>query len=299
MPVTECQENNKPGFKWGDENKCYTYNPNDKTSKEQARKKAIKQGVAITISQGKYNFKDVRVSFDYDGTLSTDKGKKLLENEQKQGNLIYIISARKNIEPLKEFAKKHNIRLDRVFATGSNKNKVEKIKELNIFKHYDNSNQVKDIISKTDGLKVDLVLLESFATIGERGGIKESKKAPKSDTPNPNPKGEGTAKGNASSTRGAVVTKEIEDNLRKKVDDFNQRYKDKLKYGVNIGMLKSVYQRGIGAYNVSHSPVVKSASQWAYARVNAFLYLLKNGRPENSKYVGDNDLLPKGHPKNK
>ena len=298
MPVKSCQENNKSGYKWGESGSCYTYTPNDKTSKEQARKKAIKQGVAITISQGKYNFKDVRVSFDYDGTLSTDKGKKLLENEQKQGNLIYIISARKNIEPLKEFAKKHNIRLDRVFATGSNKNKVEKIKELNISKHYDNSNQVKDIISKTDGLKVDLVLLESFATIGERGGIKESKKAPKSDTPNSNPKGEGTAKGNASSTRGAVITKEIEETLRKKVDEFNDRYKEKLKYGVNIGMLKSVYQRGIGAYNVSHSPQVKSAGQWAYARVNAFLYLVKNGRPENKKYTGDYDLLPKEHPKN-
>jgi hypothetical protein len=48
---------------------------------------------------------------------------------------------------------------------------------------------------------------------------------------------------------------------------------------------------------VSHSPVVKSASQWAFARVNAFLYLLKNGRPENPKYTTDNDLLPEKHPK--
>jgi HK97 family phage prohead protease len=37
--------------------------------------------------------------------------------------------------------------------------------------------------------------------------------------------------------------------------------------------------------------------QWAYARVNAFLYLLRNGRPENDAYVGDNDLLPKDHPR--
>jgi HK97 family phage prohead protease len=33
------------------------------------------------------------------------------------------------------------------------------------------------------------------------------------------------------------------------------------------------------------------------ARVNAFLYLLRNGRPENAAYVTDNDLLPEGHPK--
>jgi hypothetical protein len=42
---------------------------------------------------------------------------------------------------------------------------------------------------------------------------------------------------------------------------------------------------------------VQSQQQWAYARVNAFLYLLKNGRPENPKYTQDNDLLPAKHPK--
>jgi len=138
---------------------------------------------------------------------------------------------------------------------------------------------------------------EDMAEIGERGGVRESKKAPKSDTPNRNPQGEGTAKGDASSTRGAEVTERVEKILKEKSDDFNERYKDKLGYGVNVGMLKSVYQRGIGAYNVSHSPEVKSGEQWALARVNAFLYLVKEGRPENKKYTGDNDLLPTEHPK--
>ena len=136
-----------------------------------------------------------------------------------------------------------------------------------------------------------------FAEVGERGGIKESKKAPKSDTPNKNPKGEGTAKGDAKTTRGAEVSERVEKILKDKSDDFNERYKEKLGYGVNVGMLKSVYQRGVGAYNTSHSPAVKSAEQWALARVNAFLYLVRNGRPENSKYVNDNDLLPEKHPK--
>jgi hypothetical protein len=35
----------------------------------------------------------------------------------------------------------------------------------------------------------------------------------------------------------------------------------------------------------------------AQARVNAYLYLVRNGRPQNAKYTGDFDLLPKGHPK--
>ena len=140
-------------------------------------------------------------------------------------------------------------------------------------------------------------LEEKMAEIGERGGVKSSPKAPKSTTPNKDPKGEGTAKGDASTTRGAEVSKRVEETLQNKSDDFNERYKDKLGYGVNLGMLKSVYQRGVGAYNTSHSPVVKSAEQWALARVNAFLYLVKNGRPENPKYDSDYDLLPTKHPK--
>jgi len=139
--------------------------------------------------------------------------------------------------------------------------------------------------------------LEMLAEIGERGGVKKSPKAPKSDTPNKNPKGEGTAKGDASTGRGAKVSKEDEATLQKKSDEFNERYKDKLGYGVTIGKLKAVFQRGLGAFNVSHSPTVNNPSQWAFARVNAFLYLVKNGRPENKKYTGDFDLLPAKHPK--
>jgi len=141
--------------------------------------------------------------------------------------------------------------------------------------------------------------LQELAKTGPRGGIRKSPKAPKSNTPNPNPKGKGTAKGDASTSRGAKVSKKDEATLKKKSDDFNERYKDKLGYGANVGTLKAVFQRGLGAFNVGHSPKVKSASQWSFARVNAFLYLLKNGRPQNPKYTGDFDLLPAKHPKSK
>lgn len=136
-----------------------------------------------------------------------------------------------------------------------------------------------------------------LAEVGPRGGIKESPKAPKSDTKNPDPKGEGTAKGDASGKRGAKVTAEQEKTLQKKVDEFNEKESNTKNGNATLGALKSVFQRGLGAYNTSRSPVVKSAEQWALARVNAFLYLLKNGRPENPKYTTDYDLLPKEHPK--
>ena len=138
---------------------------------------------------------------------------------------------------------------------------------------------------------------DNYAEIGERGGIRKSPKAPKSGTPNPNPKGQGTAKGDASTSRGAKVSQKDLASLQKKSDDFNERYKSKLGYGVTVGQLKAVFQRGLGAFNVSHSPRIQSPTAWAQARVNAYLYLVRNGRPQNPKYTGDFDLLPKGHPK--
>ena len=129
------------------------------------------------------------------------------------------------------------------------------------------------------------------------GEVVKSPKAPKSDTPNPQPKGKGTAKGDASTSRGAKVSEKDAKALQKKADEFNEKYKAKLGYGLTVGMLKSVFQRGLGAFNTSHSPNVKSASQWAHARVNAFMYLVKNGKPQNAKYTTDYDLLPKKHPK--
>ena len=134
--------------------------------------------------------------------------------------------------------------------------------------------------------------LDKLAEIGPRGGVKSSPKAPKSDTPNPNPKGEGTAKGDASGKRGAEVSVADEKTLQGKAAEFNAKNGK-----AGLGALKSVFQRGLGAYNTSRSPNVSSPSQWAFARVNAFLYLLKNGRPQNPKYDQDNDLLPQGHPK--
>lgn len=153
MPIKNCQDNNKPGLKWGDAGKCYTYDPKNEGSKKNAKKKATAQGLAI----GDIKLEGLRVSFDYHDTLTTDKGKSLLEKEFKENNIIYIISAAHDIEELLPFAEKYGIRKDRVFATGSNNNKVDKIKELDIVKHYDNSQQVKDIIDKRDDVKVELI----------------------------------------------------------------------------------------------------------------------------------------------
>lgn len=53
MPVQSCQSNGKPGFKWGNEGKCYTYTPGNEQSKNRARNRASEQGRAIEASQQK------------------------------------------------------------------------------------------------------------------------------------------------------------------------------------------------------------------------------------------------------
>ncbi len=147
-----------------------------------------------------------------------------------------------------------------------------------------------------DYIKHKCVKKRSYAKVGPRGGIVKSPKAPGSSK-NKNPKGVGSAGGSAKGKTGAKVKAKDLKTLQNKANDFNERYKDKLGYGVTVGQLSSVFQRGLGAFNTSSSPRVRSASQWAFARVNAYLYLVKNGRPQNKKYVTDNDLLPKKHPK--
>jgi len=47
MPIQSCQSENKPGFKYGDSGKCYTYDPKNEGSKNKAKKSAIIQGIAI------------------------------------------------------------------------------------------------------------------------------------------------------------------------------------------------------------------------------------------------------------
>ena len=52
MPVRRCVLDGKPGFKWGERGRCYTYSPNDDAGRERARERAEIQGRAIKSAQG-------------------------------------------------------------------------------------------------------------------------------------------------------------------------------------------------------------------------------------------------------
>jgi len=53
MPLVRCRKDNKPGWKYGKENKtCYTYESGNKKSEARAKLLAGKQGVAIRMRGG-------------------------------------------------------------------------------------------------------------------------------------------------------------------------------------------------------------------------------------------------------
>lgn len=85
-----------------------------------------------------------KVSFDYDDSITTEKGIVLLERALAGGKVVYIISARQDAGGMYKLADEHGIPHNRVFATGSNKAKVEKVLSLGITTHYDNNQNVID-----------------------------------------------------------------------------------------------------------------------------------------------------------
>ena len=93
------------------------------------------------------------------------------------------------------------------------------------------------------------------------------------------------------------ISAAVKKGLAKKVEEHNEKHGDKKGKRVTLRMLSAVFRRGVGAYNTnpgSVRPGVTSSDQWAYARVNAFLFAVRTGRFRRGKF--DLDLLPSGHP---
>jgi hypothetical protein len=101
-------------------------------------------------------------------------------------------------------------------------------------------------------------------------------------------------KGSASGSKKITFDAKTETTLKNKVEEHNKNASKGR--GATLSMLKAVYRRGAGAFSVSHRPGM-TRNQWAMGRVNAFLRLLKSGKPARSAYKQDNDLLPASHPR--
>ena len=116
------------------------------------------------------NFAASKISFDFDGVLSTAAGKAKAIEEMSNGNEVYVVSARNTEESMYSVTDALGIPRNNVFATGSNRLKIEKIKELGIVKHYDNNSDVINELGITgekfkfsDEDLFELLLKEEFA----------------------------------------------------------------------------------------------------------------------------------------
>ena len=95
----------------------------------------------------------------------------------------------------------------------------------------------------------------------------------------------------------APLSARVKEAIKNKVKEHNDTHGDKKGKRVTLRMLGAVFRRGIGAYRTnpgSVRPNVRSEEQWAYARVNAFLFAVRTGRFRSGQF--DRDLLPSGHP---
>jgi len=73
--------------------------------------------------------------------------------------------------------------------------------------------------------------------------------------------------------------------LKKKVEEHNSKHSKK----VSVSQLKKVYRRGLGAFSSSHRPG-KSRQQWAMARVNTFLKMMRGDKVKDAYRAADGDI---------
>lgn len=132
----------------------------------------------------------------------------------------------------------------------------------------------------------------------KRNDDEQSTPAPKEDQiegSKTNPKG--SAGGD--SDEDIEFSEQTEKSIQSRIDDHNDEVKERNLASwrrLRMSVAKKVVRRGFGAFSTSHRPNMNRV-QWGLARLRAFSYLLLNDKPKDSKYITDNDLLPKEHPK--
>jgi hypothetical protein len=75
MPVQSCNEDGKPGYKYGESGACYTYSPGDEAGRKKAKQKAYIQGAAIAANTGEPLKKEDASAFEdiLDETANLEK----------------------------------------------------------------------------------------------------------------------------------------------------------------------------------------------------------------------------------
>jgi hypothetical protein len=130
--------------------------------------KESEQAVAICNSLWEQDFAGVKISIDYDDTLSTERGKELAKRLIAEGDIVYIISARNDVDGMLGVAENLGIPKSRIYATGSNSAKIQKVKDLEITKHYDNN---ADVVKELDGIGKKFAQQFAFSILSEEKRI--------------------------------------------------------------------------------------------------------------------------------
>lgn len=100
----------------------------------------------------------MKVSFDYDDTLTTQQGIDLLQSHIAQGDEVYIITRRRKSfnEPVYQLAKEYGIPKSKVYFTNGEM-KWKTILELGIELHYDNNPDELELIDENTDCETILI----------------------------------------------------------------------------------------------------------------------------------------------
>ena len=291
MPVVSCELDGKPGFRWGNSGKCYTYDDGDEAGAIAARRMATAQGQAAYAAGYREAVK--------------------LPN--------YVVSAlKKGLELHKDGFSGDGLKPETVRAATAGVNSGEWSDDKIIraaawlARHADDRNLTRGrdwSDPPTPGYTAWLLWGDSGDGRGRKWiqGMADKIKSKKEDaaddrsqsTPAPPSDrikgGRNTGKGTADSGS-PKFSDRTNVALKRLVKAHNDSFGDDPRKKTTLPALRKVYLRGLGAYSTSHRPGVTRA-QWGFGRVRAFLKMLKNLKPDDPKYNGpDNDLLPAAHP---
>jgi len=127
--------------------------------------------------------------------------------------------------------------------------------------------------------------LLALSEAAKRGGPKSGAQTPAK--PSEQKKGSDKNKSGSAGGKGGSITfsEKVVTSLKNKVKEHN----DKSSKKVTLGQLKKIYRRGAGAFSSSHRPG-KTRGQWAMARVNMFLKMVRGGKVKKSYRAADQDV---------
>ena len=112
------------------------------------------------------------------------------------------------------------------------------------------------------------------------GAQTPAKKSEKKEGSSKNEKGSAGKDGKSITFSDKVISA-----LKNKVKEHNEKHSKK----VTLAQLKKIYRRGAGAFSSSHRPG-KTRGQWAMARVNMFLKMVRGGKVKKSYRAADQDV---------